>query len=469
METPALTQELVRYELVRTRGQFPVDLYPFQQRAVEELAPLDRTALYLDVGCGKTLTSLAIAQYKIITGVCNTVLIIVPPVLMDNWSRTVAKIPGATHVMYRGTPAQRKNIDLSVRFIIVGIQIFKRDYAHIVKSMTGRLVFGIVDEAQMLKNPTTDNFKKVREFFSTEQLCLLTGTPMSTPPDAYALIKLVSPGVYRTFNQWSSIHVAEVDFFKKPTKYMNLDLLSKNLMLNAVRVIKEDVLQDLPELTYTPIHYDLNPDHLALYRRIADDQMVKLEEGGKLDLTNVSALWNALSQLPANAEHFSQGETDSTVYELVDAVLDELGGRKLIIFCQYRMTVKRLREKLASYNPAVLFGETKDRQAEIDKFVEDPSCLVFIANTSAGGAGIDTLQHVSSDLLFIELPHTAAMFHQATARAHRAGQRNAVNCRIAIANKTLQNRAWDIVMERDSLINSIIRGPQDIRAALAGD
>lgn len=400
---------------------------------------------------------------------CDTVLIIVPPVLMDNWSRTVAKIPGATHVMYRGTPAQRKNIDLSVLFIIVGIQIFKRDYAHIVKSMMGRTVFGIVDEAQMLKNPTTDNFKKVRDFFSTEQLCLLTGTPMSTPPDAYALIKLVSPGVYKTFYQWSSIHVAEVDFFKKPTKFMNLDLLSKNLMLNAVRVIKEDVLQDLPELTYTPIHYDLNPDHLALYRRIADDQMVKLEEGDKLDLTNVSALWNALSQLPANAEHFSQGETDSTVYELVDAVLDELGGRKLVVFCHYVMTTERLAARLQQFNPAVLYGKTKDRQAEIDKFVRDPSCRVFIGNLAASSSGVDSMQDVCSDVLFVELPYRAATFRQAVARVHRDGQKSGVNVRVAIANKTLNVKTWDALQNNDDLVAECVRSPQTIRAAINGE
>lgn len=469
MEIQETENVLFRYDLVRTVGRFPVELYPFQQHAVEELAPLDRTALYLDTGTGKTLTALAIATYKRITNMCDTVIAIVPPVLMDNWSRNIARIPGVTHVMYRGTPKQRKEIDLNVNFIIVGIQIFKKDYIHFIHALSDKNLFGIVDEAQMLKNSGSDNFKKVRDFFAGEQLCLLTGTPMSVPPDAYALIKLVAPNVYKTFHQWSTIHVAEVDSYKKPIKYTNLDLLSRNLMLNAVRVIKEDVLEDLPELTYTPIYYDLKPGHLALYRRIADDQMVKLEQSDKIDLTSVSALWNALSQLPANAEHFSEGEIDSTVYELVDAVLNELDRKKLIIFCQYRMTVRRLHERLISYNPAVLFGETKDRQEEIDRFVDDPTCQVFIANISAGGAGIDRLQDVCSDIFFIELPYTAAMFHQAVARAHRSGQKKAVNCRIAIANKTLQNRSWDVVMERDSLINTIIRGPQDIRAALAGE
>lgn len=436
---------------------------------MDALCPLDRTALYLDPGTGKTFTSLAIGYYKLLTGYVNTVLVIVPPVLLTNWARNIAKIPDVTYSVYAGTPAERKKINLDVQFIVVGIQIFKRDFDYITEKIALREVFGIVDEAQCLKNSSTDNFKKVREFFSGQQICLLTGTPMSTPPDAYGLIKITSPTIYKSFYQWSSIHVAEVDFFKRPTKYANLELLGENLMIGARRVLKEDVLKDLPEVTYTPMYYDMTPDHLRLYRRIADEQMVKLENGGKKDFTaNASALWNAMSQIPCNAEYFSEGNTTSTVLDLVEQVMDGMGNEKLVVFTHYVMTTERVRDALSEYNPAVLYGKTKDRQAEIDKFVNDPSCRAIVANLAAGGAGLDQLQTVSRSMIFLELPRLAAPFRQAVARLHRDGQKNAVNVMVAIANKTLLVKAWEAVQGNDELIASIIRSPQTIRAALAG-
>ena len=165
---------------------------------------------------------------------------------------------------------------------------------------------------------------------------------------------------------------------------------------------------------------------------------------------------------------FSQGEIDSTVLGLIDSVMEELDGRKLVVFCNHVMTTERLVAHLAKHNPACLYGKTKDRQVELDKFVDDPSCKVIVMNIAAGGAGVDRLQEVCRDMLFVELPYTAANFRQATARLHRDGQKNGVNCRIAIANKTLQHRIWEMVQEKDTLVNLCIRGPLGLREALAG-
>ncbi len=416
---------------------------------------------------GKTLTSLAMAHYKLSASV-DTTLVIVPPVLLINWSRNIAKIPGSTHTVYAGPPAKRKKLDLNVKYIVVGIQIFKRDFDYLSSKLGHKRVFGIVDEAQMLKDPGSDNFKKVRDFFVTQQLCLLTGTPVSVPTDAYAQIKLKTPNVYKTQYQFESIHVEERDFFKRPTLYRELELLNRNLMLDAHRVLKEDVLKDLPEVTYTPIEYALDPEHLKLYNRLADDQMAKLSDGTKLDLTSTSALFQALQQIPCNAEHFSEGEIASTVLDLIDSVIEELDGKKLILFCHYKMTVKRLTAHLSGVGAVSLFGETVDRQAQLDRFVRDPKCQVIVMNIQAGGAGVDGLQEVCRDVLFVELPYRSTTFHQAVARAHRVGQKNGVNVRVAIAEKTLQHRIWRIVQELDTLVNTVIRGPQDLRDALAG-
>jgi SNF2 family DNA or RNA helicase len=298
---------------------------------------------------------------------------------------------------------------------------------------------------------------------------LLTGTPLSVPEDGYAYIKLLTPDVYKSQYQFESIHVAERDFrTNKPKEYAHLDMLNKNLLLAAHRVLKEDVLKDLPELTYTPIYYDLEPEHLKLYNRMVDEQMVKLTNGGKIDLTNVSALYQALQQVPCSAEYFSEGRVRSTVYDLIDAVMDELAGKKLVIFCHYRRTTTQLLEYLKDLGAVALWGDTKDRQAPIDTFVKDPKCKIIILQIQAASAGIDGLQDVCQDMLFVEMPYRAATFHQAIARLHRDGQKSGVNCRVAIAQKTLQMRVWEFLQENDSLVNIVLRGSKDIRDSLEG-
>lgn len=420
---------------------------------------------------GKTLTSIVSSLYKLQTHQVRQVICLMPPILITNWSRNLARIPGVTHVCYRGTPKQRMHLDLSADFILMSYQIFKRDWTHLLSRTGAGPVAILCDEAQALKNIASDNHKKVRDFaLGGNHLLLLTGTPLSMPIDGYAYIKLIAPTIYRNLLQFEQIHVEEYDFFKKPIKWRNLDLLAENLKVNAVRLLKEDVLKDLPPVTYTELYYDLTPEHLRLYREIAESQLKVFDDGTKLDLTHISALFNAMEQLPANAEHFSGGELTSTAYELLDEIMDELGEGKLVVFTKYRMTNRRLLETGQKYGVRALFSEVPpaEQQKNLDAFIHDPTCRLLVLQFQSGGAGIDGLQGVCNDVLFLELPPNAAFFTQAVARVHRTGQRNPVNVRIALAEQTIQLYRWQVVQDRDALINQCIRGPQDLRDAVLG-
>jgi SNF2 family DNA or RNA helicase len=230
------------------------------------------------------------------------------------------------------------------------------------------------------------------------------------------------------------------------------------------------VLKDLPPITYTEMFYDLSPAHLKLYQQLASEQLKVLENGDKIDITNVSALFNALQQIPANAEHFSGGEVDSTVFDLIDEVMEELGDDKLVLFTRYRMTNKRVLEKCAKYGVLAIYGEisSKQQQQAIDTFVNDSSCRMIALQVEAAGFGIDKLQDVCKDALFIELPYTAAAFEQAEARLHRSGQKGNVNIRIALAEKTIQNYIWQMVQGKSALVNLCIRGSTALQDSVFG-
>ena len=419
---------------------------------------------------GKTFTSIASCLYKLSTGEARQVICLMPPVLITNWSRTLAKIKGVTHTAYRGSPATRAKLDLSTQFILMSYQIFKKDWARLHDTFVNFTVVILCDEATAIKNIGSDTHKKVRDFAVGNHLMLLTGTPLSSPMDAYAYVKLISPGVYRNQLQFERVHVAKYDFFNKPKEWTNIELLRENLALNSVRVLKEDVLKDLPPITYTELVYDLNPPHKKLYDEIVNNQLKVLEDGRKLDLTNVSALFNATQQLPLNSLHFSGGEIAPTALELLDEVMTELGDKKLAIFTRYRMSNMLLIDHCSKYNSVAIWGGAtpKQKQEAIDTFVNNPDCRVILLQHTSGGAGIDTLQQVCSDVLFLELPYTAADFTQNVARIHRSGQLGNVNVRIALADKTVQLYIWDMVQEKESLVNLCVRGPTDLRKALTG-
>ena len=156
--------------------------------------------------------------------------------------------------------------------------------------------------------------------------------------------------------------------------------------------------------------------------------------------------------------------------ELIEEVLEELDGGKIVIFTAYRATNRMLSERLKKYGVVAVYGEVSRaaQDAAIDRFVDDPTCRVILLQLRSGGYGIDKLQGVASDILFAEMPLVPSHFHQAVARLWRVGQFKPVTVRVAIAEKTVQVRLWDVLQEKDSLVNMCIRGFEDLRDAVMG-
>lgn len=454
------------------KSDLPFQLYPFQVDVVNELADSDKAGYYLAVGCGKTMTSLASCLFKLKTGRVSQVICVMPPILLTNWSRNLERVKGVTHSVYRGTPTQRELIDMNKDFILVGYQIFKKDF-HVFQAKLGsKTVALLCDEGQAVKNVGSDTYKKVRDFAVGNHLLILTGTPMSTPEDGYAYMNLLTPGIYRSLHQFMAVHSAEKDFFGKTTKWTNLELLRDNMALNSYSITQAEAIKDLPSVTYNPIFYDLEPAHLKLYKRIAEEQLVILESTGKkIDITNASALIHALSQIPMNAEHFSQGSVKSTGMDLVDELMSELGSGKLVVFTQYKMTNRKMVSECAKYNAVAVYGEVSaaQQQKNIDRFVNDPACRMIILQQASGGVGIDQLQTVCNTVLFLELGYTSTGFEQAVARVLRAGQTLPVTVHLAVAVGTIQRKVLDVVMNKDSVLGVVQRGSGGLRSAIFGE
>lgn len=189
------------YEIVKEHYTLPFELYPFQVDIVNELALLDRNGEYAQVGTGKTPMSTAIALYRMVMEGYQHTIVAMPPILLLGWYRWLSRIPGVSIALYWGTPKQRPLIDLDKDVILMSMPIFKRDYAYLTSYFEHRKVQGIVDEATSNKCVGSDNYKKTRDFYIGRPLQLLTGTPLTTPADAYAYVKTVAPTVYRNLRR----------------------------------------------------------------------------------------------------------------------------------------------------------------------------------------------------------------------------------------------------------------------------
>lgn len=461
------------FETVQTYYRFPDRIKPhaLQVETINDLAPLPNSGEWLDMGTGKTFCSTACGLYhKIMYG--HQLVIIMPPILLRQWGRWLAEIqPALTVTEYRGTPSQRLAMDLEVDVVLVGIQIFKKEFDRFTAYFADKKYTVIVDEATILNNVESAMHRQVYEFSIGHTQIVLSGTPMNRVMDAYALIKFSAPGTYRNIGHFHNVHVDQLDFYGEPLSFKALDVLSENLKINSKRILFQDMFAGHEQPLYDAIYYDLEPAHYKLYKQLAEEQLLLLPDGGKVDGTTANKLMHALGQIVLNWDHFSQRPTDvSACSEMIIQKLTELGNGKLVVMAHYKMTVAGLKAKLKKYGVVTINSDVTEKQKEknLQTFMHDPKCRVIVMQFISGGKGLDGLQNVCHHMIFAEPCQQPRDFHQAVARLHRMGQRFRVHVMLAIANKTVQVRGFGNLLKNDSLVNQVIRNAVDLRNAIFG-
>lgn len=434
--------------------------------------------IFVTGNSGKTSATTHHALHAQITGKTEVWLLVMPPILTlqwDTWLKGVTDLHTGnppTTLLYQGTPQKRRLLDLNVEFVLLSYGLLKNDFEYLHERLTRRRLGVLCDEAHAIKNIKSDTHKAVALMAEGRPFVPLTGTPITQPGDAYAYLKLIAPKLYRNQRHFNQLHVAEMDEWGNVEKWQNLDLLADNMTVQTSRILRREVRQDLPAVIYTPVNYKLDPAHLDLYRRIAEERLVEFDSGKEIDAISASALRSALQQVICNWGEFADDpDLKPAVLALIEGYLDELGSdKKLAVVANFRRTNAYLLKALAKYGVVAIYGDVtaSGKQAALRRFIGDKSCRVILLQPQSAGFGIDGLQHVCSDMLFVEAPTTAPPFHQTVARLDRDGQEDIVSCRVAIASGTVQARMFRDLLANDEQANIVQRGFEDLKNSIYG-
>lgn len=462
--------------------KLPYTPTPYQVEVVERYGWRLRAGYFAEVGTGKTGMSTFSALYQRMQN-DSKIIVVGPPILCRQWAKWLRRFTRLSTLIYEGSPAQRSKLRPErYSAVVMSLQLFKKDFERLYELYDPYHVTLIVDEATSVKNISSENHKQVRKFSLRgrrnlgdcvdRNLMLLTGTPLTSPLDAYGYTKLIS-GAYQNQAVFEEMHVAARDFFGQVSEYKNLDLLQTNFLNGSFRVLKEDANPMMPEEVYDPIFYDMTQAHYNLYNKIATEQLLLLEDGSKIDATTPQRLLHTLQQVILSpGEYVDPGcEPAVACLDLIDELMDELQGRKLLIFANYQRSIATLVTHLAKFNAVAVNGNVSQAQQvdNVERFKTDPTCSVLIMQPVSGGYGVDGLQDVCQDMLFAELPMTPRDFHQAVGRLKRTGQRGSVHVRIATAANTLQIRLQERFLQKDELVNVVQLSYKDLRAAIFGE
>jgi SNF2 family DNA or RNA helicase len=262
-------------------------------------------------------------------------------------------------------------------------------------------------------------------------------------------------------------------------------LLSHALRPFLLRRTKEQVAKELPAKSEQTIYCELEPRQRTLYNDLRQhyrDSLLKKIGSDGIAKSKIQVL-EALLRLrqaachpglidPKHAKEPS-AKLDVLLYRLRE-VLDE--GHKALVFSQFTSLLAIVRERLQTSGTVYeyLDGKTRDRQARVERFQNDPDCRLFLISLKAGGLGLNL---TAADYVFILDPWwNPAVEAQAVDRAHRIGQARQVFAYRLIARETVEEKVLQLQESKRSLAdaiigaqNSLIRDlrPEDIELLLS--
>ena len=143
--------------------------------------------------------------------------------------------------------------------------------------------------------------------------------------------------------------------------------------------------------------------------------------------------------------------------EIVEEIVDN--GGKCLIFSNWTDMTAPTFERLKRFNPAIITGETKDRETQKDKFMNDDRCKCMIGTIGAMGTGL-TLT-AASTVIFLDSPWNRANKEQAEDRAHRIGTTSTVNIITLVCKDTIDERIEELVYQKGAMADMLVDGKID--------
>lgn len=451
-----------------------------QITGLNKVLTTDHYGLYDKPGTGKTLIAHAYSLYWISEG--QRCLAVMPPNLVYQYHDELFEVyRGADkyvkcHILNQ-TPAKRKKLyeewaaDNSwPQIMCMSYQMFQREYRKLMKLYR----VAVFDEAQFLKSPTAKIFKQVTEWKNQKggtSSILMTGTPTHNELiDCYTLIKHTNPDAYRNFKHFDREHCTYTRIplrqprrmrnggvlrsFLQRTGYKNQALMRKNLYKHGRRILKEDVME-IQHPTIVEVPVKLDPGHQKLYRKLVKERLLQLEDE-LIIATNAQALRQKCLQIVTCPELFTdemkfKNQIVETTKSLIEGI--DINETKAIVFCNYQDSVRNLAQYFEEYNPALMYGPSsaeKNRQ----KFLQDDTCRLLIANPKSAGAGFNFQDHCHN-IIFAEPTGVPGDFQQCMDRVHRSGQKNLVNVWVLKAMGTISPKATQAMLRKEGQAQKI--------------
>ncbi len=332
-----------RLEEVEESDAFVGELRHYQRRGLAWMQFLARVGLggclADDMGLGKTATTLAHLVER-----PGPHLVVCPLSVVHNWEAEAHRFtPGLNVVVHhgagrqQGTPALFGLADADV--VVTTYGLLPRDLESLGEVDWTTVV---LDEAQMIKNPSTKAAKAVRRLRAAQKLAL-TGTPVENRlSELWAILDACNPGLLGSQTKFREQYAGPIERSNDAEAAQRLRTLTQPFVLRRTKADRR-LLPDLPDKIEQIAYAQLTKEQAMLYQRVVDQLLVDAKETEGMQRRG--RVLSALTRLKQICNHPAHALKDGSRLagrsgklnrfdELVTELLDV--DERALIFTQFR-------------------------------------------------------------------------------------------------------------------------------------
>jgi len=435
-------------------------LRPYQHEGFQWLYRLSMwgagACLADDMGLGKTVQTIAFLLARAEEGPS---LVVAPASVVPNWRNEVQRFAPSLQVYVLSEYVNRNHIidEAAAGDVIIvtyGLLVSLHEAA-----TSRQWNVACLDEAHNIKNRGTKTSAACMKLQARYRL-ILTGTPVQNHlGEFWNLFQFINPGLLGTYEQFNQKFIIPIANLQDSERQQQLQTLVAPFML---RRTKQAVVKELPEKTEITLDVELTEDEMAFYEviRREAEQRVR-EEGDRLSINALAELTRlrrtACSPELTDPTWIAGSSKVNAFLELVQAIVE--AGHSVLVFSQFTSFLQLVGRALKENHLPYLYLDggvpIKQREQLVADFQKGKS-PIFLISLKAGGVGLNLT--AANYVIHLDPWWNPAIEQQATDRAYRIGQEQAVTVYHLVAHHTIEEKILRLHESKRALSDSLLEG-----------
>ena len=441
------------------------NLHPYQEKAVQFVKDNKKAALWIDMGLGKTVSTLtALSELKRDNQISKTLIVAPLRVATHTWPTEIATWShiDMRYTVIAGKSAAKRSeaLDEDTDLHIIN----RENIPWLVEQFGQRWPYDcvVIDESSSFKSHTAKRWKSLRKVIGKiKRMIQLTGTPAPNAllelwPQMYLLDKgeRLENSRGKFLSKYCTL-VGNPQWNQWAVKPDRADAIHKAVADVVLRMKADDYI-NLPERIDINVPVVLPPKARKTYEDMKRDFLVAYD-GGEILSVNAAVQINKLLQISNGNIYTEDGDFINIHPAKLDALREivDSTNEPLLVAYSYKSDLEIL---MREFPDAVVIDNDN---SVLDKW-NAGEIPILLAHPASAGHGLN-LQKGGSLIVWYGLSWSLELYQQFNARLHRQGQTKPVRILHVLAENTADDAVFSALLSKTETQDTLLDVVESLR------